>query len=145
MLANFLSALGLLISDDAPKRLCTLFSLEKIWFFGDCQKSNIFLWLLVIVVILVSILTFLKRKRGKISMTTKSESELKVGKFSTVFGDVKGQIGDFSTVVGPTDSSGNTIINGQMAIGYGAKAGPNSISIGAFSGSGVSQQKIEDK
>lgn len=63
---------------------------------------------------------------------------MKTGKHSVVIGNVppNANIGEGSVVVGPTDSSGNTIINTPMAVGYGAKAGPGSIAIGAFAGAG---------
>jgi hypothetical protein len=63
---------------------------------------------------------------------------MKTGKHSVVIGSVppNSNIGEGSVVVGATDSRGNTIINTPMAVGYGAKAGPGSIAIGAFAGSG---------
>ena len=62
--------------------------------------------------------------------------KLKVGKDAVVYGDVSGDIGDGSVVVGPTDSNHNTIINQSMALGRNAKAGPGSIAIGANAGAG---------
>jgi hypothetical protein len=63
---------------------------------------------------------------------------LKVGKDSVVYGNVNGEIGDRSVVVGPTDDRGNTILNkGPLAIGHGAYAGPDSIAIGAGAGAGA--------
>ena len=64
---------------------------------------------------------------------------MKTGKHSVVIGNVdpNSHIGEGSVVVGPTDSHGNTILNTPMAVGYGAQAGPGSISIGAFAGGGL--------
>lgn len=62
--------------------------------------------------------------------------KLKVGKDSVVYGNVEGEVGDGSVVIGPTDTNGNVILNNTMAIGRGAWAGPNSISIGAGAGAG---------
>lgn len=58
---------------------------------------------------------------------------MKVGRDSVVMGQVAADatIGDRSVVVGATDSSGNTIIRGG-AFGYGAKASPGSVAIGAY-------------
>jgi hypothetical protein len=64
------------------------------------------------------------------------ERKLRVGKDSVVIGDVSGNVGNGSVVVGPTDSRGNTIINTPMAVGRGAYAGPGSIAIGAGAGAG---------
>lgn len=57
--------------------------------------------------------------------------KLKVGKDSVVMGNVNGEVGDGSVVIGPTDNQGNTILNQSMAVGRGAKAGPGSIALGA--------------
>lgn len=64
---------------------------------------------------------------------------MKTGKHSVVIGNVPctSNIGEGSVVIGPTDSHGNTILNKPMAVGYGAKAGPGSIAIGAFAGAGL--------
>ena len=62
--------------------------------------------------------------------------KLKVGKDSVVMGNVNGEVGDGSVVIGPTDNQGNTILNQSMAVGRGAKAGPGSIAIGANAGAG---------
>ncbi|WP_310462950.1 hypothetical protein [Sphaerotilus sp.] len=64
---------------------------------------------------------------------------MKTGKYSVVIGNVPptSNIGEGSVVIGATDSNGNTILNTHMAVGYGAKAGPGSIAIGAFAGSGL--------
>jgi len=64
---------------------------------------------------------------------------MKTGKHSVVIGNVPSDsnIGEGSVMIGATDSRGNTIFNHPMAIGYGAKAGPNSIAIGAFASAGV--------
>ena len=69
------------------------------------------------------------------------KDELNVGDDSVVVGKVSGNVGDRSVVVGATDDKGNTILNEQMALGYGAKAGSGSIAIGAGAGAGV---QIED-
>lgn len=68
---------------------------------------------------------------------SEEKRKLKVGKDSVVMGDVSGEIGDGSVVIGPTDNRGNTIINQPMAVGRGAKAGPGSIAIGAGAGAGT--------
>ena len=47
-------------------------------------------------------------------------------------------------MVGPTDDRGNTILNQPMAVGFGATAGLNSISIGAFAGSGLKSPAFPD-
>ncbi|WP_143549372.1 hypothetical protein [Rhodopirellula bahusiensis] len=57
--------------------------------------------------------------------------KLKVGRDSVVMGNVTGDVGDGSVVIGPTDDRGNTIIDTPMAVGRGAAAGPGSIAIGA--------------
>jgi hypothetical protein len=67
-------------------------------------------------------------------------SGIVTGKDSTVYGQVPpgSKIGDGSTVVGATDSDGNTILNrGGLAIGNGAKADPTSIAIGAHANAGT--------
>ena len=63
---------------------------------------------------------------------------MKTGKHSVVIGNVpeSSSIGEGSVVIGATDSHGNTRITTPMAVGYGAKAGPGSIAIGAFAGAG---------
>jgi len=61
---------------------------------------------------------------------------IKTGKDSVVIGDVNGEVGDGSVVIGATDERGNTIINQPMAVGRGAKAGPGSIAIGAGASAG---------
>lgn len=63
-------------------------------------------------------------------------NNLKTGKDTVVIGDVSGEIGEGSVVIGPTDDRGNTIINTPMAVGRGATAGPNSIAIGAGASAG---------
>ncbi len=62
--------------------------------------------------------------------------KLKTGKDSVVIGDVTGEIGEGSVVIGATDSRGNTIINRPMAVGRGAHAGLGSIAIGADASAG---------
>ncbi len=66
-------------------------------------------------------------------------SVTKIGKDSVVYGKAPSDlnVGDRSVVVGATDSRGNTILNAPMAVGYAAKAGPCSIAIGAYAGSGA--------
>ncbi len=65
-----------------------------------------------------------------------NNQNLNVGEDSVVIGNVIGDVGSGSVVIGATDSKGNTIINKPMAIGKNAKAGPGSIAIGANAGSG---------
>jgi len=69
---------------------------------------------------------------------------MQVGKDSVVIGNVPSHIhvGDGSVVIGATDANGNTIINQPMAVGYGARAGKDSISIGAFSGAGHDEEML---
>lgn len=64
---------------------------------------------------------------------------MKVGKDSVVMGKVSpdSTVGDGSVIVGATDANGNTILNTQMAVGHGAKAGQDSIAIGAFASAGT--------
>ena len=63
--------------------------------------------------------------------------KLNVGIDSVVIGNVSGEIGNGSVVIGVTDDRGNTIINTPMAVGRGAFAGPGSIAIGAGAGAGT--------
>lgn len=55
-----------------------------------------------------------------------------VGARSVVMGEVPDdmKIGEDCVIIGATDSRGNTILNTEMAIGKGARAGPGSIAIG---------------
>lgn len=64
---------------------------------------------------------------------------MKTDKHSVVIGNIPStsNIGEGSVVIGATDSHDNTILNTPMAVGYGAKAGPGSIAIGAFAGAGL--------
>jgi len=64
---------------------------------------------------------------------------MKTGKDSVVIGNVppNSEVGEGSVVIGATDANGNTIINQPMAVGRGAKAGKNSISIGAYASAGI--------
>jgi hypothetical protein len=64
--------------------------------------------------------------------------KLTVGNDSVVIGDVTGNVGNGSVVIGATDNRGNTILNTPMAVGRGAFAGHGSIAIGAGAGSGAS-------
>jgi len=68
---------------------------------------------------------------------------LNVGKGSVVMGNVSGNVGDNSVVVGPTDIYGNTILNRPMAVGAGAKAGRDSIAIGAYANAGAGYEISE--
>ena len=61
---------------------------------------------------------------------------LNVGKDAVVLGNVSGDFGDGSVVIGATDERGNVILNQPMAVGRCAHAGPGSIAIGAFAGAG---------
>lgn len=65
-----------------------------------------------------------------------NQNNLNVGEESVVIGNVRGNVGNHSVIVGATDSHGNTILNQPMAVGYNAKAGPGSIAIGAYAGAG---------
>ena len=66
------------------------------------------------------------------------DSKINVGTDSVVIGNVTGNVGNGSVVIGATDDRGNCIINQQMAVGRGAHAGPGSIAIGAGAGAGSS-------
>jgi len=63
-------------------------------------------------------------------------NKIKTGKDTVVIGNVSGDVGDGSVVIGATDERGNTIINQPMAVGRGASAGPGSIAIGAGASAG---------
>ncbi len=65
--------------------------------------------------------------------TPNVEGAMKVGNDSVVMGAVPPnlEVGDGSTIIGPTDANGNTIITQPMAVGRNAQAGSNSIAIGA--------------
>lgn len=64
------------------------------------------------------------------------KNKINIGEDSVVIGNVTGNVGNRSVIIGATDSNGNTIINQPMAVGYNAKAGPGSIAIGANAGAG---------
>lgn len=64
------------------------------------------------------------------------EKRLNAGKDTVVIGDVSGNVGDGSVVIGPTDANGNVNLNQPMAVGRGAHAGPGSIAIGAGANAG---------
>ncbi len=66
--------------------------------------------------------------------------KLKVGRNSVVMGNVVGEVGDGSVVIGATGDRGNVILNTPMAVGRGAFAGPESIAIGAGAAAGVGAQ-----
>jgi len=67
---------------------------------------------------------------------THDDKKLNVGKDSVVIGNVVGNVGDGSVVIGATDSRGNVILNQPMAVGRNAHAGPGSIAIGANASAG---------
>lgn len=73
------------------------------------------------------------------SQETNTPVSTQVGDFNTVVGNVAvpNKMGTGNTIVGATDSRGNTTINTPTVIGYGAKAGPGGIAIGAFAGGGT--------
>ncbi len=64
---------------------------------------------------------------------------MEAGKFNTIIGNLPpgSKIGDGNTIVNAADANGNIFYNTPMAVGYGAKAGPGSIAIGAFAGAGL--------
>lgn len=64
------------------------------------------------------------------------EKKITVGKDSVVIGNVYGNIGDGSVVIGATDVFGNVILNQSMAIGKNAYASEGSIAIGVNAGAG---------
>ena len=57
-----------------------------------------------------------------------------VGNESVVIGNVTGNVGDKSVVIGSTDDKGNTVLNTPMAVGSGAHTDGGSIAIGANAG-----------
>ena len=76
--------------------------------------------------------------------TDKTVNELEVGEDSVVIGNVKGKVGSGSVVIGATDNKGNVILNQSMAVGRNAKAGKNSIAIGANAGAGLKESQPEN-
>ena len=85
-------------------------------------------------------MTFPNRDENKLDERNQMENrprKLNVGIDSVVIGNVAGDVGNGSVVIGPTDNRGNTIINTPMAVGRGAFAGPGSIAIGAGAGAGT--------
>jgi hypothetical protein len=68
------------------------------------------------------------------------DAQRNIGKDSVVIGNVHGNVGDRSVVIGATDARGNTILNQPMAVGYRASAGPGSIAIGAYANAGADFQ-----
>jgi hypothetical protein len=64
---------------------------------------------------------------------------LVTGKDSTVMGIIppNSHIGEGSTVIGPTDQNGNTILTTPMAVGRGACPAPGSVIIGAYANGGA--------
>ncbi len=63
--------------------------------------------------------------------------KLNVGIDSFVIGNVTGDVGNGSGVIGPTDDRGNTVINTLIAVGRRAFEGPGCLAIGAGAGSGA--------
>ena len=76
-------------------------------------------------------------KQGASKYMSNKVKKIKVGKNAVVIGDVSGEIGDGSVVIGATDERGNTILNESMAIGKGAKASQGSIAIGSGASAGT--------
>jgi hypothetical protein len=72
-------------------------------------------------------------------------NKLSVGNDSVVIGRVAPQtsVGEGSVIIGPTDSNGNTVISGSMAIGHNASAGEGAIAIGAGAVAGITPKKRE--
>jgi hypothetical protein len=75
-------------------------------------------------------------KQGGSKYMSDKDKKIKVGKDAVVIGDVSGEIGNGSVVIGPTDDRGNTTLNQPMAVGRGAKASRGSIAIGAGASAG---------
>lgn len=69
-------------------------------------------------------------------MNNNSEKKITVGKDSVVIGNVSGNVGDNSVVIGAMDANGNVILNQSMAIGKNAYASEGSIAIGTNAGAG---------
>ena len=65
-----------------------------------------------------------------------NDKKITVGKDSVVIGNVSGNVGDGSVVIGATDAYGNVILNQSMAIGKNAYASEGSIAIGTNAGAG---------
>jgi len=65
-----------------------------------------------------------------------TNKNINVGKDSVVIGDVSGNVGDGSVVIGATDAKGSVILNQSMAVGKNAYASEGSIAIGANAGAG---------
>jgi hypothetical protein len=80
-----------------------------------------------------------KRLSSYLANQRSQDNGIVTGKDSTVVGQIPpgSRVGDRSTVVGATDSNGNTILNrGGLAIGNGAKADSTSVAIGAHANAG---------
>gem|GEM_PF-900998 len=96
-----------------------------------------YLWLLMVVCggyLLASLLLPNNESKPTVNTTTNPVIE---GHFDTVYGNTPQNIrGNGNTVVGATDSRGNTIITQSMAVGFNAHAGPGSIAIGANANAG---------
>jgi hypothetical protein len=77
-----------------------------------------------------------------------SDEPGEVGKHNVVMGRHNfRKIGDGNVIIGPTDNSGNVILDREMTIGYRARGGPDSIVIGAFAGAradSTSKARVED-
>ena len=67
---------------------------------------------------------------------SKHKKKLIVGKDSIVIGNISGNVGDGSIVIGATDNYGNVILNKSMAVGKNAYASEGSIAIGTNAGAG---------
>lgn len=70
------------------------------------------------------------------------------GSDNTLYGDTGNRTvdGNGNTIVGATDSNGNTVLNhGGVAIGKGASADPTSIAIGAGAHAGNTQPTVQNK
>ncbi|WP_430241896.1 hypothetical protein [Neorhizobium sp. DAR64861/K0K2] len=74
------------------------------------------------------------------------------GEFNTFYGNIDPEVmkrlggGRGNTVVGATDSRGNTIITTPMSVGFAASGGPGSIALGAFAGGrGSDLEKIVEE
>jgi hypothetical protein len=73
-------------------------------------------------------------KQVTVSVGAPSPIGLVTGKDSTVLGNVppNSVIGEGSTVIGPTDERGNTVLAQPMTIGRGACPSPGSTIVGAY-------------
>ena len=87
--------------------------------------------------------TLLARTNNNQQKNFEQNQTSSIGNNNTIYGNVPARkMGSGNTIIGATDSHGNTIITQAMTVGYGARGGQGSIVIGAFSGSGAETNSI---